>query len=771
MRQEQTAAGDEVHAVQGRFYEANAEVSRLEAEIRFVVDAQSQLQARRESLGTQSDRWAAERDDARQGVFQAEDGLTDATLRAETLAERVTMLADELPEVESRVRGMREQVDSARSEALATRQQIELSAVRRRTAEQARVEAERRQDRLEAESAQVDAPDDAAAEAMALSLEAAEVAEQSTAESLAAADDAWRDADGRRAPAQQALREAEGRLAQIEARIAALRQLQERVQSQGRINPWLERHGLERLSRLWQRLRIEHGWETAVEALLRERIGALQVERLDSLAGLAGDAPPAKVTFFSPGVVPTFTTEAIEGLQPLSARIQCNDAALQAMPTEWLRGAWAAGSIDEAVARRGQLPPGACFVTEAGHLVDRHSIRLYAADSEQDGVLARHFEIDNLEREVRAQRLLADGARDAAVRIEAAAGERRQQLAQARESHSQAVRRLSDVRLQAQQLEQARARAQSTRSRVAAELAEVGEAMARAQAVIDEEADRLRAARCRAGRPPATRRRPCRGILAGGGRPVGSPRRAAPGRARTCAGAIRCARVPGQDRAADATGKLGPGLDRRGRIRIGGGGRTAGSAVGRIRPRRASGGARGPRSGRAGAGRGALPHGRSRNVGARARRSQAGGGTRTRTLAAASRGTAAQGAGGTAQRRPVRPAVARIQRRRNGNRRCLRRVRAPRDVAGRRSHPAGQRRGGLGAGQSRRPGRAGPGQPNARPSSTRSWPTCPPRSEPSRMRSARSTARRASCSRTPTIRSIATSDCCSPNSSVEGRRA
>src|SRR3546814_2069323 len=52
-RQAHYAAGDAVHAAQGQLYEANAQVSRLEAEIRHVVDSRNRLQARREQLQQQ----------------------------------------------------------------------------------------------------------------------------------------------------------------------------------------------------------------------------------------------------------------------------------------------------------------------------------------------------------------------------------------------------------------------------------------------------------------------------------------------------------------------------------------------------------------------------------------------------------------------------------------------------------------------------------------------------------------------------------------------
>ena len=57
------------------------------------------------------------------------------------------------------------------------------------------------------------------------------------------------------------------------------------------------------------------------------------------------------------------------------------------------------------------------------------AVRFYAPDSEQAGMLARAQEIENLERQLRAQALIADEARSALVRAEAAYTDASQRLA------------------------------------------------------------------------------------------------------------------------------------------------------------------------------------------------------------------------------------------------------------------------------------------------------------------------------------------------------
>ena len=80
----------------------------------------------------------------------------------------------------------------------------------------------------------------------------------------------------------------------------ALQALQEKVQTDGKLKPWLARHGLDGLQGLWSRIHIEPGWETALEAALRERMNALEVGRLDMVRAFAADAPPAKLAFYTP---------------------------------------------------------------------------------------------------------------------------------------------------------------------------------------------------------------------------------------------------------------------------------------------------------------------------------------------------------------------------------------------------------------------------------------------------------------------------------------
>ena len=156
--------------------------------------------------------------------------------------------------------------------------------------------------------------------------------------------------DEQRRAAQEAVNRESGRLADIGARLDALRALQEKVQTEGKLKPWLERHGLGSLQGLWTQVHIEPGWETALESALRERLNALAVGRLDTVRAFAADAPPAKLAFYA---LPTGAmAQTHQTLPRLADLLRLGDAGLKALLGDWLEGVYTAASIDEALARR-----------------------------------------------------------------------------------------------------------------------------------------------------------------------------------------------------------------------------------------------------------------------------------------------------------------------------------------------------------------------------------------------------------------------------------
>jgi len=472
MRAAHYTAGDRMHASQGELYDANAEVSRLEAEIRSIVDARTRLSGQLNQLAAQQETWSQQQTQGQADIVHWTTEAEASALRAEEGAEIATEHAARLPEVEVAARSAQETLSGARSTVMQTEQQLQVEGVHQSNAQRALEALIGRRDRLRMEQNGLNQPDEQAIarKRYELTRRQAELLERE--EQLAALEEALPATTAARDSAQSQLQQQSRATHELEARISAQKELQEKVQKSGKLQPWLERHELAQLPRLWQRLHVEPGWETAIEAVLRERLSSLEIRNLDWVKAFFNDPPPAKLAFVTVEVFESAQVIAPQ-LQPLIKQLRIDDANLRGLLSEWLGGCYTSASVEAAFAGRASLPPGAVFVTPAGHMIGRQTVTFHAADSEQAGMLARAHEIDNLGLAIKAKHLHLDEARANVARSESVLTRLTSQLAEMRPAAQSARQRLHELQLDVVKDEEALARYLETAGRIAAALAEI----------------------------------------------------------------------------------------------------------------------------------------------------------------------------------------------------------------------------------------------------------------------------------------------------------
>ncbi len=466
------AASDGMHAAQGALYEANTEVSKLEAEIRYVVESRNRVQAQIAALTAQREQWQAKAQQASDELEQAEEELALAEGRTIEAQQAVEQQSEALPTLEAQWRDAQALLNEQRTGIMQAEQALKLEAAHQRNADQMLQQLEQRRERLSGEEKGLDRPDDVRLEELRAELAEHEAMLEDAQAALAEAEDNLPRLDAERRAAQERVQREAAAIAALEARLAALRQLQENVQSEGKVQPWLARHGLAELPRLWKKIHIEPGWENALESVLREKLAALEVSNLDWIKGLLTDAPPAKLAFYAPPPAAR-PGEAPAGLRPLMSLLQITEPGIRAVMQDWLAEVYTADDMEQALAARANLPEGATFVVAEGHLVGRSSVHLYAADSEQAGMLAREQEIENLQKQARAQTLLADEAKAQAVRAEAAYTEGSRKLVEARADSERVTRRVHGLQMDVLKLSQAMERYAARSSQIREELEEI----------------------------------------------------------------------------------------------------------------------------------------------------------------------------------------------------------------------------------------------------------------------------------------------------------
>ena len=471
VRQAHYAASDELHTAQGSLAEANLEVSRLEERIRYVVEGRQRTEQRLAELKGQSEQWAERRTQAEFELEELAEKMMAAEEQSEVLAAQAEELAGQLPALEDAVRLSAQKANDQRGVAGQVQQQIQLLAAESRNIEDQSRQLNLRRERLHTEKQSLAAPDEQRLTELRhqmagfeedLAIHEAQLGDLT--EQVPALDDA-------RKARQHDSNAQTGRHGELGARLEALRALQEKVQTEGKLKPWLAKHGLDTLQGLWSKVHIETGWENALESALRERLSALEVGRVDIVRAFEQDAPPAKLAFYS---LPSSGHENTHHTLPrLSDLLRLNDAGLKALLHDWLEGVYTAQNLDEALASRSKLSHGEVIMTRAGHAVSQFAVSFYAPDSEQAGMLARAQEIENLDKEVRAQSLIAEDARAALIRAEAAYTDASQRLAQVRRDTSEKQQRTHQLQVEVLRLTQQAEQTGSRRGQIESEVAEI----------------------------------------------------------------------------------------------------------------------------------------------------------------------------------------------------------------------------------------------------------------------------------------------------------
>ena len=391
--------GDAVHQAQGELYSANAEVARLEQHLQHMRENRQRLEAQSSSLRNQQQQLGKHRETAQQSLTQLHSELSKARKQIEETQRDTTQVAELLPAVEQHFRDCQDRAYELQRDLTQAQQAAQIEDTHRAHALKMLEQLQARHERLIEERNALTQPDKADLQRLQDRLTQANSRlreKQQKLESLqlrVSELQQARDGQGRNLQTQ------EQTLAGLVARMDTLKQLQERLQSDGMLQPWLVKHHLEGLTRLWQEVHIEAGWENALESVLRERLNALALEQHGALQSLLNDTPPVKLTVFTvPGDSRAGEPQLMQGMQPLLSLISCNDTRIRTLLEDWLCHVYIAENSP--LMLRERLPSGAMLVNREGHVFTRYSVSFHAADSEMHGVFARSREIEQLEGEV-----------------------------------------------------------------------------------------------------------------------------------------------------------------------------------------------------------------------------------------------------------------------------------------------------------------------------------------------------------------------------------
>ena len=462
-------AGDSLNQSQGALYTANAEVARLESELRHAEETRSRLESQYTERRAQLSAWRTQRADLTQSLHSWAVRSAEAKQRVAAARERLEKENGQLPQAEQSNRGAQEQLETARGALAQAESRLQIEQANFAHLERGQQSAEQRVERLEAELQTLVEPDAAKLadlEASVTRLGEELARSQQTIESLQAE---YESGEEQRARAAESLGAAQREFAAAQAQLDTLRQIQAAAEDNVPLGEWLERHGLAQAQRLWQKLRIDHGWETAVESVLRERLHALELTDSSRLSAALADRPPVKASVFDHG---TRTDTAPSAGLPLAAKIHAADPAVAGALADWLAGVVAVEGTPDASMREA-LAPGTVMVNREGHQFTRHTVSFHAPDAADAGLLERQSEIEELDKRCAELAARVSAAQAGQQRHDEEVSLQNEALEQARSAISERQKALHDTQIEALKLSQAEERHRERSAQVRAELGEV----------------------------------------------------------------------------------------------------------------------------------------------------------------------------------------------------------------------------------------------------------------------------------------------------------
>jgi len=495
-----------VQAAQAALYEANSQVSSAQAELRFIEANQKRSVQRRRQIEQQLEHWQSQQEQAQSQVSSLEADRQQALEQYEEHCAQVEHVEIELEAAEQRLQDEHAQRDELRAQLQRDEQQLALVQQRFDDAHRQVEQLKTRQQQLHAQQNKegADAPlaqDDlthlAGAHAQSqqqhqalqdelIELEARLPKKQAE---LEAAEHAWHEQQKK----QTVLAE----------RIRMLEQLQQQWSSPVAQQQWLDEQGLSALRQLWPLIQVEQGWETAIEALLREEITTLlwseaQLQPLQKL----NLQPPQRVSIGWPTVLedsfpaPRDTAagsarhglSAWQGCPPLLQMLHTEHEAVQSFLELLLAQVWVVDDWAQGLALATKLPVTGQLIHPEGHIFKPYGVCIYAPHDEQAGALARQQELRQLKQSAQIEQVHTEQAARQRQAIHESVQSLQQRLQQVRTRVHELGAQMHQLELQQAQVQQQKNQYEQEQAYLRAELTRIDEQLA---TIEQEQAQRM----------------------------------------------------------------------------------------------------------------------------------------------------------------------------------------------------------------------------------------------------------------------------------------
>jgi chromosome segregation protein len=483
-RVQQGEAAEALSKVQAESYRISSDIARVEQQIRHQGELGQRLrQSKAEADASHAEVLAHIEEDAAR-LSDLDEVVQELEPAAAEVAEQLESRNEALQAAERALASWQQQSDGQRHAQSEAARAAEVERTRIDYLDRQVLELGRRREALASELQALEVSGiEAALADVREQLEAQKAQVEELGEALEARKQAVVSVQERQRLTQSQLAEARREMQAQRGRLGSLEALQAAAlgQEKGAVLDWLRGQGLEHNPRAGSVLRVEPGWEGAVESVLGSLIEGVMVEapteHAEALMALRAGRIALLAEDTSPMLAPA---------DSLASKVE-GPSALRRLLTDVLT----ADSLEAARARLPRLSDRQSVITAAGEWLGTGFARVLRSGEAQQGALAREREIQNLRAEVQNQGLRENALVEQLNELRDALSEAESAREDAQRSLYLAHRSVAELGGQLQSLSGKLEQAQVRRGRVEVELAQLAESIEQAQEQAGESRAKL----------------------------------------------------------------------------------------------------------------------------------------------------------------------------------------------------------------------------------------------------------------------------------------
>ncbi|NMT64834.1 chromosome segregation protein SMC [Marinobacter orientalis] len=436
---------------QARYYEAGADIARLEQSLEHQRERSRQTAAELDQAMANQRELARELEQDQEKLSAIREELDMLEPEQEALSQKSEESGEKLQNAEDAMSAWQHDWEDFSSRSADARRQAELAQSRIRSLENAIEQLRSRQQKLKEEQELLESQlDRAGLDDFLEQQETLELQRDEASERIESVQDELREARHQQGDAEQTASNARQRVQSLRASLESQQALLDEQMGghDDTLQAWLNDRGLSNSPRLAKQLKIEDGWEFAVEQVIGRFTQGLSVPGLDSVQsemaaaprGLALVSSESSGTSHSEGLAGKVTGAG--GMAPLLAMVDT------------------AETMNEALGRQDTLAPGKSIITPEGAWVSVDWILMPDSDAAQIGVIERQKKVTALAGELEQAEAALESATDnldrlleRSERAEATRDEAQARLADADRDLAALSSKISGLKARAEQID------------------------------------------------------------------------------------------------------------------------------------------------------------------------------------------------------------------------------------------------------------------------------------------------------------------------------